>query len=63
VKFFNKKFNLSNNIALLEHLNLPSNDRKIPLALRSITLPYEAKEIISYKSCDKTNYNKNKNLN
>jgi cyclin B len=63
VKFLNKKFNLSNNIALLENLNLPSNDRKIPLALRSITLPYEAKEIIPYKSCDKNNYNKNKNFN
>ena len=63
LKLVNNKFNLSNNIVLLENLNLPLNDQKIPLALRSITLPYETKEIIAYKSCDKTNYDKMKNIN
>ena len=50
------------NIAILEQMNLPANDLKLSLALRSITQPFENKEIIAYKSCGKNNFEKTKNL-
>ena len=51
------------NIAILEQMNLPSNDLKLSMALRSITQPIENKEIIPYKSCGKNNFEKTKNYN
>ena len=61
-KLINKKFTKPN-INLLEQMNLPSNDMKISVALRSITQPYENKEIVPYKSCGKNNFDKSKNFN
>ena len=63
VKLLNKKSNKPNNIVLLEQMNLPSNEQKMTIALRSITQPYENKEIIGYKSCGKNIFDKNKNFN
>ena len=61
-KLINKKLTKPN-ILLLEQMNLPSNDLKISMALRSITQPFENKEIIAYKSCGKNNFEKSKNFN
>ena len=63
VKLLNKKSNKPNNIVLLEQMNLPSNEQKMTIALRSITQPYDNKEIIGYKSCGKNIFDKNKNFN
>ena len=63
LKIFNKKAIKHNNMFPLEQINLLSNDQKLSIALRSITQPFENKEIIGYKSCGKNNLDKNKNFN
>ena len=55
-----KKFT---NPILFEQINLLPNDSRISMALRSITQPFEQKEIIEYKSCGKNNFEKNNNFN
>jgi cyclin B len=61
-KLINKKF-AKPNINLLDQMNLPANDMKLSVVLRSITQPYENKEIVPYKSCGKNNFDKSKNFN
>ena len=58
----NKKQNKPN-VALLDQMDLPSNDKKISIASRAMTQFYEKREILGYKSHGKNNFEESKKFN